>query len=73
MNNTSKIEVVSEATMSAHSFIVNHNLIQHKTTVSFKTSDGRQAMLDIVVSNASIDGIKEALVSVASSLKDTNE
>lgn len=70
MNNTSKIEVISTR---IHTFTINNDLVQHTATVSFKTSDGRQAMIDLVVSNATMDAVKEELQAIASCLKDTNE
>lgn len=70
MNNTSQIEVISA---HIHSFTVNNDLVQHTATVSFKTSDGKQAMMDIVVSNASMEAVKEELEAIARRLKDTNE
>jgi len=70
MNNTSQIEVISA---HIHTFTINNDLIQHTATVSFKTSDGKQAMIDLVVSNATMDAVKEELQAIASRLKDTNE
>ena len=70
MNNTSQIEVISA---HIHSFVINHDLVQHTATVSFKTSDGKQAMIDLVVSNASMDAVKEELQAIASSLKERDE
>ena len=70
MNNTSQIEVVSA---HIHSFTINNDLVQHTATVSFKTSDGKQAMIDIVVSSATMDAVKEELRAIANSLKNTNE
>lgn len=70
MNNTSQIEVISAR---IHTFTINNDLVQHTATVSFKTSDGKQAMIDLVVSNATMDAVKEELQAIASRLKDTNE
>lgn len=70
MNSTSQYEVISA---HIHSFIINHNLVRHTATVSFKTSDGKPAMIDLVVSDASLDAVQEALSAVASSIKKSNE
>ena len=70
MNNTSQIEVISA---HIHTFTINNDLVRHTATVSFKTSDGKQAMIDLVVSNASMEAVKEELQAIASRLKDTNE
>lgn len=70
MNNTSQIEVISA---HIHTFTINNDLVRHTATVSFKTSDGKQAMIDLVVSNATMDAVKEELQAIASRLKDTNE